>query len=277
MNSNEYSVNASRVAVFGSCVSMQSLHNLGVRPHHLAANILRGSFAGLIPTMPSCNPIDPARILDETIHPKIQAWLSAELSKQVPALLSFHKPELLIIDLFEERFDLLVTRDGLVINESWELISSGWSALPELVSARRIERLSDEAWSLWDAGLLRFRQWMERQNHVPFRILLVRASWAAEYVTPVGLVPFSETVHLMPGKEVLRRPHAEHLERCQTRFLEHFPQAMVIEPPGNTQMADPDHIWGLSPFHYVPAFYDYVASQLKDIITASAEGSAFVR
>lgn len=260
-----------RFAVFGSCVSMQALRTLGVRHSDLRPDIMRGSFAGMIPAEPGCRPVDPARLKHKKMPAIIRTWLVTELSKQASLMLADQRPELLIVDLVDERFDLLVTKDGLVINESWDLVSSGWLELPELASARRVERLSEEAWNLWNEGLLRFRQWLDKQQEAPFRIALVCASWADSYVTPQGPVPFSQTITLMPGKEVSRQAYADLHMRYQSRFLELFPEAEAIQAPPETHLADPDHIWGLSPFHYVPAFYQHLAGQLKDMSTKDAE------
>ena len=262
MPNNARSSRPTRVAVIGSCVTQQSLRRLGIRRDQILVHGLRTSFAGLIPPAPDCPVIDPAILKDRGVEPTVEQWLSAELSKSIPHMLAQSRPDVLIVDLIEERFDLLVLDSGLVLNESWDLVSSGLLDLPELASARRVERLSDEAWTLWDQGLLRFRHWMDRQGPSPCQVILLRASWAEAQWTPDGPAPLPDATVLMADKMVSRQAHAGRLERCHARFQMLFPNAVVIEAPPETHLADPNHMWGLNPFHYVPAFYDAVAGQL---------------
>ena len=39
---------------------------------------------------------------------------------------------------------------------------------------------------------------------------------------------------------------------------------------GALRLADPAHQWGLSPFHYVPEYYDAVRQQLRALGLAAA-------
>ncbi|WP_377810870.1 DUF6270 domain-containing protein [Azospirillum sp. A29] len=256
----------SRIAVIGSCITLQVLRTLGIGRGQIVVHGLRTSFAGLIPPTPDCPVIDALILTGRSLEPAVERWLSAELSKSIPQAIARHRPDLLIVDLIEERFDLLMLDSGLVVNESWDLVSNGLPDLPELASARRIDRLSDEAWTQWEQGMLRFRRWMDRQGQNSCRIVLLRTSWAEVQRTPGGrLTPLPDATVIMPGRIASRQAHNERLERCHAHFQALFPEAVVVEAPPETHVADPDHIWGLEPFHYIPAFYEAVARRLDEL------------
>ena len=115
MPSEAPSNNLSRIAVIGSCVTQQSLRTLGIRRDQIVVHGLRTSFAGLIPPAPNCPVIDSAIVKGRGLEPTVEQWLAAELSKSIPQAVSRSRPDVLIVDLIEERFDLLALDSGLVL------------------------------------------------------------------------------------------------------------------------------------------------------------------
>jgi hypothetical protein len=41
-----------------------------------------------------------------------------------------------------------------------------------------------------------------------------------------------------------------------------IPRLEVVKAPDSLVFSDPDHVWGLSPFHYVPDYYAEIWRQL---------------
>ncbi|WP_455180429.1 DUF6270 domain-containing protein [Azospirillum melinis] len=80
--------------------------------------------------------------------------------------------------------------------------------------------------------------------HQRRRIVLLRTSWTEVQRTPRGLAPLPDATVVIPGRMVSRQAHNERLERCHARFQTRFPEAVVVEAPPETHVADPDHIWG---------------------------------
>ncbi|HYD70451.1 DUF6270 domain-containing protein [Azospirillum sp.] len=251
-----------RIAVVGSCITQQALAAADIHRVDRVADYARASIASLTPP-PSC-PVLPLSILDGLgLPPGVHHWLAAELAKTIPGALADARPDVLILDLIEERFDLLVLDSGLIINESLDFATSGLAALPPFAGARRVLRLSDEAWALWEAGLERLRRHVAETPLADARIVLHRAVWASQMRTPAGCEPLPDETFIMLGRSGSRAAHNALLARCHDRFLQAFPTAAVVEAPPDACLADPDHRWGLSPFHYVPAYYEAIAAQWR--------------
>ena len=59
-------------------------------------------------------------------------------------------------------------------------------------------------------------------------------------------------------------PYNDQLARYEAIFAAEMP-AMARVSADAQQIAFKDHRWGLSPFHYVPAYYDEIRRQLGDL------------
>jgi hypothetical protein len=251
----------SRLAVLGSCVTHEALRAAAIPKRSLAVDYARVSIASLTAPSPSCPLIDPVLLDGVGLPGAVQRWLAAEFTKSIPQALADTRPEALLIDLAEERFDLLVLPSGLVVNESLDLLCSGLMETPDFASARRVPRLSDEAWDLWNAGLLRLRRLLWAPPLSGCRVVLHRVRWAAEAWTGRRCEPLPGDALILPGRMASRAAHGDLLQRLNDRFLAVFPEALVVEAPPELCVADPQHRWGLSPLHYIPAYYDAVADR----------------
>ena len=223
----------------------------------------RQSLASLTPPRPDCPVIHPS-LLDGLPAPDgDRRWLAAELAKTGIESVANSKPHVLMVDLLDERFDLLQIDSGLVFNESQDFLQVGLRDQPALAGARRIPRLSNEAWELWTAGLERFRLAISASPLANCTMILHRAYWASSLRTGEGAQPIPDEIEILPGHVVSIAAHNTLLDRCYDAFLAAFPQAMVVQAPPETLVADPEHHWGQSPYHYVPDYYRSIAAQLK--------------
>ncbi|WP_156387598.1 DUF6270 domain-containing protein [Methylobacterium sp. Leaf399] len=244
-----------RIAMLASCVTREALLTGGRPLRSLAANYARISLASLTAPFPGCPGIDPG-IVERLDRPAaVRHWLRAELCKTVPHALAEARPDVLLLDLAEERFDLLVLPSGLILNASLDLVESGLLETPALAGARRVPRLSAEAWDLWEAGLARFAA---LATSLPAcRIVLHRFRWARR---AQGTAVLPAALAILPGQPIVRAAdHDALLGRLQDRFLAVFPGTQVLEAPPELCLADPEHRWGLSPLHFVPAYHRAIA------------------
>jgi hypothetical protein len=115
----------------------------------------------------------------------------------------------------------------------------------------------------WDPGISSLRKWaakafMERINNVCQNIIVHKSSWCKSYVDVAGNVcefPEDKWGRLID----LNNPVLDDV------FLEidsHWVPFDLIEVTGNAHCSDANHKWGLSPFHYAPAYYRQLSKLL---------------
>lgn len=258
MNASPIQLDAPRHAILGSCVTRDAWNLPGLNLAPPALFLARISLAsaslpagGDNPLAPLISPVPreaPGRRLSERA-------LTAQLGKTVIEQLAAARPDVLFLDFIDERFDLLAC-GAASINESLELIESGLLDMPPLAGARRIPRLSEEAWTLWEAGLVRMRRAVEAGRLPAGRIVLHACLWADKQSGPDGLTALPDARQILPGRIVSRAAHNDLLRRMHDAFAAHFPEALIIDLPEDVRVAATDHQWGPAPFHFIPAYYE---------------------
>ncbi len=247
-----------RVAIIGSCITRDLWPILGADLLYISRTSLASLFSAPWRSVEVAD--DPPNGLNRAPHMAVVA----DLKKTALAALVAHRPSHIIFDFIDERFDLLAT-GGQVATHSWELEVSGYLAQPELAAARAIPRLSNPCDLMWKNSLAELAAFLSATPLREAELVLHEAQWAATYLDAGGLeVSFDDTWEQMPGVRVLRAGHNRLLSGYQTRFLQQFPRAQRVAAPGH-RLADLNHRWGLSPFHYVDAYYQEIWSQLPDL------------
>ncbi|MBR0673831.1 DUF6270 domain-containing protein [Neoroseomonas soli] len=250
----------SRVAVLGSCVTRDVWNHAGPPDSHPMLFIGRTSLASL--TLPDEAASQLAPLISRL--PDLPGFaarsIRAELAKDALDQIAAIRPSVLVIDFIDERFDLLDAQ-GVLLNESLELIESGLPATVALAAARRVARLSQQAWQLWERGLLRLRQaWDQQPALAGCRILLHASYWAEDIVTGDRRERLPDTCEILLGRLTSRAAHNALLRRYHECFQQVFPEATVITPPAALRVADAAHRWGPAPFHFIDPYYHAFAS-----------------
>lgn len=249
-----------RIAVLGSCVTRDIWWALNLPPSEPALFVGRTSLASASLAESRVNVLAPLTdLVPQTCHGFTRAMVMTELSKTAFDQIAAAKPDTLVLDFIDERFDLLAC-DGVPVTESLELIESGMMAQPALAQARRIPRFSDEAWSLWTAGLLRLRRAFDEARLPPSRIVLHACLWADVVDSATGRHSYPDRYEIMLGRPTSRAANNDLLRRMHDTFATSFPEAVVIEPPADLRVADAAHRWGFAPFHFIPQYYQSLAS-----------------
>lgn len=255
-----------RVAIVGSCISRDLWPFLGRAPSELLY-VARTSLPSLFARPPG--PIETAAVPPPPLKRHPHNALVADLTKTALAALVLHRPTHIIFDFIDERFDLLSAGPGLV-NYSWELAVSGYLDQASLKEGQRIPRLSQGCDLLWRQGLADLSAFLALTPLREARIILHRSQWADRYRTSGGRTAhLDDTLEIMPGQMARRSDHNALLARYEADFLARFPGAELIAAPAKTLIADEGHQWGLSPFHYVPAYYEAVCEQLAPLLAGS--------
>ncbi|WP_337186756.1 DUF6270 domain-containing protein [Phenylobacterium sp.] len=250
----------SRIAILGSCITRDLWPVRGGGSERLLY-ISRTSFPSLF--SPPVAGFEPAEETPGDLTAHEHRALIADLRKTALASLVAFRPTHLIFDFIDERFDLLSAGRALASRSS-ELLRSGYAAQPAFEGARVIPRLSAVADRLWAEGLAQFAALVRSTPLVHARPILHRARWASRLRRPDGTDEPIRDVQIISGHPADISPYNDLLERQDAAFLAAMSGVEVVEamePP----LADPDHRWGLSPFHYTADYYEAVRTRLASI------------
>jgi len=254
----------SRVAIVGSCISRDLWRFRGEAETQAPTELLyvsRTSLASLFAT--------PLRGFRPAARPpgglKVQPHraLVADLSKTALAALVAFRPTHLIFDFIDERFDLL-SADGGLVTDSWELEASGYRRQAALRAARTIPRLSAACDRLWLDAAAELAAFVRATPLSQAKLILHSAQWAERRRTAQGREARMAGVEILPGQAADIAAHNALLARYEAAFAELMPPMARVEAPAQ-RLADDNHLWGLSPFHYVPGYYAEIWRQLDEL------------
>ncbi|THD58909.1 DUF6270 domain-containing protein [Phenylobacterium sp.] len=252
----------SRVAIVGSCISRDLWRFRGETQGAAPAELLyvsRTSLPSLFAT-PVAG-FRPAARPPEGLRPQPHRALVADLRKTALAELVAFRPTHLIFDFIDERFDLLSVA-GSLVTDSWELEASGYLERPALRGARRIARLSAACDRLWLEACSELAALVRATPLAEARLILHSARWAQQQRTANGRPAPIAGVEILPGRPADIEGHNALLARYEEAFEALMPPLARVAAPAE-RLADEAHLWGLSPFHYVPAYYAEVWRQLE--------------
>lgn len=250
----------SKVAIIGSCITRDLWPIVGEDVSGLLY-ISRTSLPSLFaaPVGPVETSAEPPEPLKRHQHNAVVA----DLTKNALEALVAHQPTHIIFDFIDERFDLIAAGPGLATH-SWELEVSGYLDQPAFAGRRAVPRLSGGCEQLWRDGLEEMAALLAATPLRRAQLILHAAQWADTHLDAAGQrAAMPEMVDLMEGRLASRTAHNALLARYQDAFTTRLPQAAVVAAAPELRVADARHRWGLSPFHYVPEYYETIWEQLR--------------
>ena len=250
-----------RVAVIGSCITRDLWPLRDQAPADLLY-VSRTSLPSLFaaPVEDFAAQEDPPDRLTRYQH----RALTDDLTKQGLKRLVAHRPTHLIFDFIDERFDLLALAGGAVVTRSWELEASGYLDHPALAGARPAARLGEACHRLWEAALAELALLLRTSVLSEARLILHSAQWAERWRDVDGTeTAFGAELEILPGRPADLEAHNALLRRYEDAFRRAVPQAETICAAPDHVVADAGHRWGLSPFHYVPQYYEDIWRALQ--------------
>ena len=249
-----------RVAILGSCVT-RDLWRMAGAPTDDLLYLSRTRLPSLFAGRPQG--LAPPESEPPGLRPNPARALRADLSKTGLGALVRFRPDVVILDYIDERFDLLSGAGGIV-TASWELETSGWDALPPLPGLHRVDALGPADATLWRRALDALAALFTPGGALSgARPVLHAATWAAGLRGDGGRVEALEPdLEVTPGRRAPREAHNARLERMHALTRAAIPGLEVVRAPAPLVLADPGHVWGLSPFHYVGDYYAEVWRQL---------------
>jgi hypothetical protein len=254
-----------RIAILGSCIT-RDLWPIRGDDAQLLAYVSRTSFPGLF--APPVQGFVPDEGLPGDLHMHEHNALVADLRKTALGRLVAYRPTHLILDFIDERFDLLAIGRSLA-SYSGEMTRSGYMAQPALSRGRLIPRLSAPCERIWTEAAGEFAAFVRATPLRDAKLILHSARWATQQRAPDGrLAPITD-VEVVAGHPVDIADYNALLERQEAAFEALMPPMARVDA-GPLRLADSAHRWGLSPFHYVPEYYDEVRRQLRELGLARA-------
>ncbi|WP_461673515.1 DUF6270 domain-containing protein [Priestia megaterium] len=164
--------------------------------------------------------------------------------------------DLLIIDIIDERFDLLKYNNHYITRSS-ELVNSKIEQ-SEKYSFDVVKRDSKEVYELWKLNCNAFFRYI--LNHIPAdKVILNKVFWSYKYRDEEKLYSFSVE------EAKLIETHNKILKSYYSIIESQFPQINLINYSAEDFIADKNHKWGISPFHYELRHYSDCKNKIKNI------------
>jgi Family of unknown function (DUF6270) len=240
------------VAIFGSCVTRDLFEDPLLRAElgHYAAR------SSIISVVAPPAAIDEERVLLSS------AWqrrcVVGDFRKSFFDVLAQTEAEWLVIDLIDERFDLLQGAETFITCSS-AFRSAGLEERPPF-PVEVIRRNSPAGWKLFEDAAVRFA---ERVTRIipPERVVLHRALWCTHYRADGRVEPFP------PGRL--------ELSKTQNAMLNHGYDALTAVFGGAAEtigvdparhLADAAHHWQLEPYHYEPTYNEWAIERLQQLL-----------
>lgn len=156
----------------------------------------------------------------------------------------------LIIDLIDERCRMLRTRHGIVTD-------SPYLRLSKLAKLRRFRRyrVVGKDWALEKDGPFATAASIFCAKIPDVPVVIHRALWSRRDADGC----------LLADAEDADRNN-EWLKRAHDILQAGLPQAVSVEVPEEHRLADPNHKWGLAPYHYVTSYYSELARMVRRVL-----------
>jgi len=237
------------LGILGSCVTRDMFNFLKIE-HLLQDYRARMSITGY--GFPS---LDANFDFLNTLSGFRKSTVRKDLSKEP---LPLKKMDVLVIDLIDERFEIYTKNDILFTRSTYLAEASGVSHLNATLA---FERGKKEHFAAFELGMSKLLDDCKLHGVEP---ILHCARW-----TDVKRIS-GENIAISEDSVYLERIQRENLILSQLEDIvkKLNPNMKVLSSP-DLCVADPDHKWGLQPFHYIKSYYSDIFAQLKRYLTLS--------
>lgn len=226
--------------IYGSCVTRDAFEFLD--GHSIAQYVARSPIVSAmsepIRSLPTGMDISKNA---SAFQRRMVTW---DVQKVFPALLAESKHDTVIIDLIDERLRVLELGANQFLTYSPEAAKSGVT-----LRAGKVHNLMDNDFlPLWDSAAKRLISLLR-----PERVIINKVFWASQDQDGNEL-DTKFNVHV--NNQVLRHMYT---------VLEDGLGCRVVEYPDEVTRANSEHRWGLSPFHFIDAFYHHFLTSMKSL------------
>lgn len=229
------------IFIIGSCVSRDTF-NIENDDFKIVSYNARSSFA----RQANAKPVSDQyyKLLDNIQSAFQRRMVENDFNNKLPNLVKSIKHDFILIDLIDERFHL-AQLDKAIVTRSKEF------TLSNIKPDRLINTFSDEYMELWCEGISNFFDNVKNESI----FVLPKVYWSTEIL---GDQKFNDVLLLDIAKqnEKLTLMY-KYLDALKINNM-HY-----IDIDTTLLRADPNHRWGLSPFHYGEAYYKFILDYLR--------------
>jgi len=166
----------------------------------------------------------------------------------------FNDSDIILIDLIDERFDLIALPSGQLITLSNELTESGLLEDPSITGYKIISHGSPERRKLWLQGMQKLFSFLKDRNKLD-RVIVNKVFWSSRFEKETDTpFPVAPTVVEKANAELNWMYNALAHELAEQQFISFSPSLLT---------ADEQHKWGVSPFHYCEGYYIEALTQIR--------------
>lgn len=243
-----------RVTVYGSCVARDSVDLAGHGRFTVVDYIARQSLLSAGQDVSEKFPAE-AQVAHNFQRRMMASDFAGDVKDRVKGARG--RTDILLWDLTDERHGVHVFDDGTAVTRSIDLV-----AVPEALAAvegtRHIAFGTDEHFALWAERAEQFRNYL-RTIGLFGRTVVLQMPWAR------STVDGQET----PGS---MGTTAQEANETYPRYYNQLRELgfSILEFAEDEVLADPEHRWGLAPFHYTQDVYE----EIVDRLLAAREDSA---
>lgn len=228
-----------RLLIFGSCVSRDILNFDKSQSIELVDYIARSSFASAFSERPVTDTYS-----NKISSPFQSRLVRADLGKSFPRLTGEVSFDVLLLDFIDERFSLFVFDDGSLCTLSNELRSAGFDQSPD--RGRLIRSGTDDFFRLWDEGWRSFVSLAVESGFLE-RVRVNKVHWATATDDGRNFLPNYPPTFIEGANRFL--------DRIYTRMSRDLKPEQFLEFRDELIIGASAHRWGISPFHYIDAYY----------------------
>ncbi len=237
-----------KIKIYGSCVSRDILNFDETDTMQLVNYYARSSLA----TLGSKNAAKtiPKKYYDSlsNIESKFQRrMVESDFDNNVINTINDEGYDLLLIDLIDERFHLSKI-EGKLVTRSTEFLRSG------IKPSGIINTFSNEYITAWYLGVNNFLSIVDDSVGLD-AIRINKVYWASTATDPLDTIKLNEKWDIEKNNEKLNTMY-EYVESI-------LPKSSIVEVSKDLLVADSNHKWGLSPFHYTDDYYRKMLEIIK--------------
>ena len=231
-----------KIGILGSCVSRDAFEFDNGKYDLKGSYFARSSIASMM-----SSPVEFEQS-DIKVENQWLRWvLVNDFQKTVVQQLKTKNLDCLIIDLIDERFDLLKIDDGF-LNGSDELFKACKEFIENHGSVTCIKRDSPQAHELFAEAAREFANRLN-EEFADLPIIIHKALCSTNYTDGKEIYKFSEE------STALYENMNSYLSFYYSILEKEINNVSVIHLPQEVQLASKSHRWGLAPFHYVDDYY----------------------
>lgn len=230
-----------RIFIFGSCVSRDPLELDEKNDFQVIDYFSRSSFASAFSETPAKD-----RWSDSLSSNFQRRQVERDFAKTASDFFNNSTYDILLVDFIDERFNLFQFSDKTLVTLSAELARTSLTASS---SGRVILWSSEEKLHLWTIGWKRFVA-IAKENAVLDKVTVNKVFWVSTGQEKLDLLVESSNIIL---------------QKMYSICSEDLRPEQFIEYPADLLKVNPEHKWGLSPFHYSDTLYSETLRQLRSI------------